>query len=143
MSGMPSEKSIARLNPLILIIDDDRGHLAMLGKRLGEQGLDILTADQADLGLQTAMHRNPDLIILDVMMPVINGFNVCRLLKNEDTTKMIPVILLTSRDEDRDRQFGTEAGADAYLTKPVDVDILLRQIHLLLSAGQRNSSEGI
>lgn len=116
----------------ILIIDDDPVQTRLLQKRLDDNGYVSIVATQAATGLQLAMDRFPDLIILDVMMPIINGYNLCHLLKSQETHKKIPVILLTSRDKEQDRQLGATAGADVYLTKPVDIPILLDHIKKLL-----------
>jgi len=79
-----------------------------------------------------ALKAVPDLIILDVMMPVVNGYNFCRLLKSEQNHKNIPIILLTSRSEEKDMAIGQEVGADAYLAKPVNMDVLLGKIDELI-----------
>jgi DNA-binding response OmpR family regulator len=88
---------------------------------------------EATEGLEYAITHNPDLIILDVMMPIINGFNFCRLLKQEKNRKNIPVILLTARDQMKDIEIGFEVGAEAYLTKPVNTAELIKTIKVLES----------
>ncbi len=115
----------------ILVIDDDPVINKMLEKRLGEHGYTVDVSSEAPVGLQKAMNDGPDLIILDVMMPVINGYNVCRLLKTEEATGHIPIILLTSRDAQEDVAIGLDMGADAYLIKPVDIEELFRTIDLV------------
>jgi DNA-binding response OmpR family regulator len=116
----------------ILIIDDDPVQTRLLQKRLDDNGYRCTVTSQAAEGLQLAMDRFPALIILDVMMPIINGYNLCHLLKREKTHQSIPIILLTSRDKEKDKQLGITAGADAYLTKPVDISILLEHIERLI-----------
>lgn len=115
----------------ILVIDDDPVLLRLLESHLSEKGFEPVAAHEADRGLQLAMSISPSLIILDVMMPIINGYNICRLLKNESAFKHIPIMLLTGRDNDEDMRIGEEAGADAYLTKPVDIPLLFTQVHTL------------
>ena len=83
-------------------------------------------------GLEIAMKKQPDLIVLDVMMPIINGFNICRLMKSEETCKHIPIILLTSRVTEEDRRIGQEVGADAYLLKPLNTEEFLYKVKELL-----------
>lgn len=117
---------------VILVIDDDPAQVKILEKKLPENGYDVLTATQAADGLQKAMKSCPDLIILDVMMPIINGYNLCQLLKNDLKRKNIPIIMLTSRDSDQDKQIGQDVGADAYLVKPLDLSLLLEKIRSLL-----------
>lgn len=123
----------------ILVVDDDPVQVKLLSDTLSEKGFEILTSIEAAKGLQMAMDKNVDLIILDVMMPIINGFNFCKLLKSQETKKEIPIILLTSRDQKEDIEIGMEVGADAYLTKPVNITELLRTIQCL-TVGQKKTS---
>ncbi|MBF0532253.1 MAG: response regulator [Candidatus Omnitrophica bacterium] len=116
----------------LLIVDDDPVLLRMAQERFKQEGFTPIVAQEAAEGLQIAMAQTPDLIVLDVMMPIINGYNFCRLLKSDAVRKNIPVIFLTSRDTAQDVQFGKESGADAYLTKPVNFDLLLQKIYQLL-----------
>ncbi len=119
----------------ILIVDDDPVQVKLLSETLTAKGYEITTSVEAAKGLQTAMDKAPDLIILDVMMPIINGYNFCKLLKSHETKKQTPIILLTSRDQKEDIEIGMEVGADAYLTKPVNITELLRTINCI-AAGQ-------
>ncbi|MDP8264484.1 MAG: response regulator [Candidatus Aceula lacicola] len=116
----------------ILIIDDDPVQTKLLETKLPENGYLFLSATKAAVGLQMAINKHPDLIILDVMMPIINGYNLCQLLKNDPTHKNIPIILLTSRDKEKDIEIGRNVGADAYLIKPVSISSLLEKIKELL-----------
>jgi len=117
----------------VLVIDDDALHVKALEKKLPENGYRVLTATKAADGLSMAMTRYPDLIVLDVMMPIINGYNICQLLKSDPKHKHIPVIMLTSRDSEKDKQIGQDVGADVYLVKPLDIPLLLTKINELLS----------
>jgi len=116
----------------ILVIDDDPVQTKLLERRLPENGYAVLTATKAAEGLQMAMDKYPDLIVLDVMMPIINGYNLCQLLKNEKKHKDTPIIMLTARDKEKDIEIGRDVGADAYLIKPVDMHVLLEKIEELL-----------
>jgi len=118
----------------ILVIDDDPVHIKLTGTVLTSKGFEVLTSNEAPAGLDKALTQKPDLIILDVMMPIVNGYNFCRLLKTQDDQKNIPVILLTSRASDKDKQIGEEVGANAYLTKPFKTEDLLNTINQLLNA---------
>ncbi|KKW08932.1 MAG: Response regulator receiver protein [Candidatus Kaiserbacteria bacterium GW2011_GWA2_49_19] len=129
---MNSEK----MSRKILVVDDDLGHVRLLETMLKENGFNPISTVEAADGLQMAMEKQPDLIILDVMMPVINGYNFCRLLKSETAYKNIPIIFLSSRGEKQDLRFGQEMGADAYLTKPVNTQQLLVKINELLSSAK-------
>ena len=123
----------------ILVVDDDPVQVKLLTDTLTEKGFEIASSIEASKGLQMAMDQAPDLIILDVMMPIINGYNFCKLLKAQDNKKETPIILLTSRDQKEDIEIGMEVGADAYLTKPVNINELLRTINCI-AAGQKKSS---
>ena len=118
----------------ILVIDDDAGVCKLVQNALTKEGYKVDVCTEAPQGLQTAVNSKPDVVVLDVMMPVINGYNVCRLLKTEESTKDIPVILLTSRSEHEDVSIGMDMGADAYLIKPVDIPELVKTIKLVRSA---------
>ena len=118
----------------ILVVDDDRTITALLKKYLEKNGYEVIAINEASEGLELAMTRKPDLIVLDVMMPIINGFNFCRLVKAEEDTKDIPIILLTSRNKMKDIEIGLEMGAEAYLIKPLNIEELIKTIKLIESA---------
>ncbi|MBP9854629.1 MAG: response regulator [Candidatus Omnitrophica bacterium] len=117
----------------ILIVDDDPVEIKLLSSILIENQYNVTASSEADRGLQMAMDQCPDVLILDVMMPVINGFNFCQLLKNEEKQKDIKVIMVTGRDELEDINIGMQMGADAYLTKPINREELLRTIKIVQS----------
>jgi len=116
----------------ILIVDDDPVMVKLLDKLLQSAGYKVLVSDEAPRGLEVAMKQTPELIVLDVMMPIINGFNICRLLKSQATHKHIPIILLTSRVTEEDRRIGCEVGADAYMVKPLNTEEFLAKVKELL-----------
>lgn len=116
----------------ILVIDDDPVFVKLVEARLGANGYEVITATEAPRGLEIAMTGSPDLIILDVMMPIINGYNICRLMKSDTGHKDIPIILLTARTAKQDQKIGEEVGADAYLFKPLDTKALLDKVRELL-----------
>ena len=119
--------------PRILVVDDDPIVRKLLENALAPLGYEVLGAADAPTGLEKAMKELPDLIVLDVMMPIINGFNICRLLKSEEGCKRVPIILLTSRSSDEDRKIGLDVGADAYFTKPLNTQEFLAAVQRLLS----------
>lgn len=123
--------------PKILVIDDDPSVNKLLSGVLPANGYEVLTSPEAPEGLELAMKNSPDLIVLDVMMPVINGFNICRLLKTQAQCKHIPIILLTSRSTDEDRRIGEEVGADGYVAKPFNTEELLAKMKSLLETNLR------
>ncbi len=116
----------------ILVIDDDPVTVKLAEARLQANGYTVLTSTDAPNGLEKAMTLKPDLIILDVMMPIVNGYNFCRLLKSQHEHKGIPIVLLTSRSDEDDKKIGREVGADAYITKPFNIDELLNTIKELV-----------
>ncbi len=129
---MPEKQNIKD----ILVVDDDPTLTVMISKCLKDKGYEVTAVTEAVEGLELAMKEKFDLIILDVMMPVINGFNFCRLIKQEESQKDIPVLLLTSRDQIKDIQIGIEMGAEAYLVKPLNMTELLKTIKVIESSGR-------
>ena len=117
----------------VLVVDDDRTQTVFLESQLKKNGFQVNALNDAAEGLEFAMAKGSDLIILDVMMPIINGFNFCRLLKAQENRKDIPIILLTARDQLKDIEIGLEMGAEAYLIKPLNIDELLKTIKILES----------
>lgn len=118
----------------ILVIDDNPTDLKLISSVLHDKGYNVVTASEAPAGIEKAMELKPDLIVLDVMMPIINGYNICRLLKDQKETQRLPILLLTSRDTEEDMRIGKEAGSDAYITKPFKADELLAVINGLLES---------
>ncbi len=117
----------------ILAVDDVRETLMALRIRLEHAGYEVMTATDGEMGLKMARDLHPDLIILDVMLPKIDGFSVCRLLKFDEEYENIPIIMLTARGQESDMQIGQEVGADVYLTKPYNSEELLGHIKRLTS----------
>lgn len=116
----------------ILIVDDEPANVDILSQELDEEGYKLLTAYDGEDALIKVQEHQPDLILLDVMMPKVDGFTVCRILKGSGKTILIPVILLTALRSHEDRVRGIEAGADDFISKPFDRDELLAKIGSLL-----------
>ena len=117
----------------ILLVEDEPEFRLALRMRLEANGYDIIEAEDGATGLNTARHQNPDLIILDVMLPKMDGFKVARLLKFDLKYKNIPLMMLTVMSQASDRKMGQAVGADAYLTKPYQPQELLDTISTLIS----------
>ena len=117
----------------ILLVEDEPEFRLALRTRLEANGYDIIEANDGATGLNTARHQNPDLIILDVMLPKMDGFKVARLLKFDLKYKNIPLMMLTVMSQASDRKMGQAVGADAYLTKPYQPQELLNTISTLIS----------
>jgi signal transduction histidine kinase len=111
----------------VLVVDDEPRNVMLLQDLLEARGYTVLSAPDGEKGLALARERLPDVVLLDVMMPRLNGFDVCRTLKAEQKTAIIPVLLVTSLDARQDRLAGIGAGANDFITKPIDSgDLLLR-----------------
>ena len=102
----------------ILIVDDSPSQLMGIRRIVEKLGHDALTAEDGAAGVEAAKREIPDLILMDVVMPNLNGFQATRSISREATTKHIPVILVTTKDQDTDRVWGMRQGAKAYITKP-------------------------
>jgi len=122
------------MSQLALIIEDDPEQRRFLERLLGGSGWRVASAPDGEAGLLAAREQRPDAIILDVMMPRLNGFQACRRLKGDPKTQGIPVIILTSKDQPADEFWAREVGADAFLSKPVDVRNLMDLLKRLAGA---------
>jgi len=119
-------------NQTILIVDDDRALIQLVRKYLLAAGFDVLAASTGEKGLQLAKKRKPDLIILDVILPGMKGRQVCTKLKENNSTRNIPVIFLTAKDSPDDVRAEMEAGGTVHLTKPVENPKLIAEIENIL-----------
>ena len=117
---------------LILIVDDNETNRDILLSRLGTQGYRLLQAADGQEALDIARGERPDLILLDVMMPKIDGFDVCRQLKADASLPFMPIILVTAKADSKDVVAGLDAGADEYLTKPIDQAALVARVRSML-----------
>ncbi|MBI5149857.1 MAG: response regulator [Candidatus Omnitrophica bacterium] len=120
----------------ILLVDDEEDMLYAVRLQLEAGGFDVLTACDGQEGLNLARRENPDLIILDVMLPKVDGYKVCRMLKFDRKYNTIPIIMFTARVQEGDQQTGYEVGADAYMAKPFEPRKLLDKINELLKQKQ-------
>jgi len=116
----------------ILVVDDEIDLVAMLTLRLEANDYEVFAAYDGQEGLDKARLLKPDLIILDLMLPKLDGYKVCRMLKFDEKYKQIPIILFTARAQESDVKLGKEVGADAYVIKPFEPDIFLAKIVELL-----------
>ena len=117
----------------ILVIDDEVQLVEMVQMRLEAAGYEVVTASNGQEGLEKAKSIEPDIILCDVMMPKMDGYKVCGLLKNDSRYSKIPLILFTARAQQDDQDVGDEVGADAYITKPFEPPVLLAKIEELLN----------
>ena len=110
----------------ILIVEDERAIVEILKFNLAREGYETLEALDGEAGLRLGLTGDPDLILLDVMLPKMNGFDICAKLRDAGST--VPIIMLTAREEETDKVFGLEAGADDYMTKPFSMRELLARV---------------
>ncbi|MEI6632928.1 MAG: response regulator [Chlamydiota bacterium] len=116
----------------ILLVDDEPHIVMMVANRLKQAGHEVITASDGMAGLAKAQKEKPDLIILDLMLPKMDGYKVCRMLKFDERYKKIPIMLFTARAQEKDSKLGFECGADAYMTKPFIPEEFLGKIRELL-----------
>ena len=116
----------------VLIVDDEADMREVFSIRLEINNFEVITAKDGEEGLEKAKKEKPDLIVLDLMMPKINGFEVCRMLKFDDNYKAIPIIILSALGQQFDREKAVQCGADAYFIKPFDLNLLVTKIESML-----------
>jgi DNA-binding response OmpR family regulator len=121
-----------RSPPLILIADDNEANRDILARRLEAHGYQLLMAADGEEALNCARDKQPDLILLDIMMPKMDGLEVCRQLKADKSLPFIPIILVTARADTKDVVAGLDVGGDEYLTKPVDQHALVARVRSIL-----------
>jgi two-component system, OmpR family, phosphate regulon response regulator PhoB len=115
----------------VLVIEDDRSLAEVLSYNLKQSGYDVLVATDGQDGLLQAQIKSPDIVILDLMLPVIDGLDVCRRLRADASTRDLLVVMLTAKAEESDELVGFSLGADDYVTKPFSVKVLLERIKAL------------
>jgi DNA-binding response OmpR family regulator len=116
----------------LLIVEDEADLVEMVKMRLEASGFEVSAAYDGQEGLDKAKKEKPDLIILDLMLPKIDGYKVCRMLKFDEKYRNIPIIMFTARAQESDRKLGEGVGADAYIVKPFEPQALLSKISELL-----------
>jgi len=118
--------------PRILIVDDNETNRCLLTARLGAEGYETTEAENGERALAVAHEVAPDVVLLDVMMPKIDGFEVCRRMKGDPTLGFVPIVMVTARTDSKDVVTGLNAGADEYLTKPIDHAALVARVRSML-----------
>jgi phosphate regulon transcriptional regulator PhoB len=127
----------------ILIVEDDRDIVEMVEYNLKEEGYTTVSALNGEDGVNSARRERPDLIILDIMLPVMDGFEVCRALKSEEATARIPIIVLSAKSQETDKVVGLELGADDYVTKPFSPRELIARIRAIMRRGAEQQDSSI
>ena len=117
----------------IAVIEDNKTNIKLIRYQLEAAGFDINVEETGNAGLKMIRNQKPDMIILDIGLPDIDGFEVCKTLRNDETTKDYPIIMLTAKGDDRDKIEGLSLGADDYITKPYNAEELILRINNLLN----------
>ena len=133
-----NEPTSGRL-PRVLVADDDPQGLELLEAYLSDSNFDVRTSADGDQTLEQVRQWQPDVILLDIMMPKISGFEVCKRLRADPTTRDIGIIMITALDDSSDVERAVEAGADDFLTKPINKAELLLRVHSLLKSRSSTS----
>ena len=118
--------------PLVLVVEDEPAQAELLNYNLRQQGLRVAMASDGEEALMLAREQVPDLVLLDWMVPIVPGIEVCRRLKSRDDMRGVPIIMLTARGEEGDRVRGLDTGADDYVVKPYSVNELMARVRALL-----------
>lgn len=121
--------------PKVLVVDDSWTDLALIATSLREIGFDVITAVDGEEALEKVQHEHPQCVLLDVVMPKQNGFQVCRKIKQMEQSRNIPVILISQKNTPLDKRWGLQQGADMYLTKPFSKEELLSSVRTLTGFG--------
>ena len=129
-------------NPVILIVEDDAAQRQLLSYNVKLAGFSPVTAESGDQAWDQLCLHSPDLVLLDWMIPGINGINLCRLIKSSKDTRDIPVLMISARTEEEDRVRGLDSGADDYVVKPYSVTELMARIRALLRR-RRPTASGV
>jgi twitching motility two-component system response regulator PilH len=139
MGNSNQRRGIKMANAKIMVVEDSPTYLRKIADFLQGLGYEVVTAVDGEEALEKAVQENPGLIVLDVILPKKNGFQVCRQLKTSPATQDIKILMMTSKSQDSDRFWGLKQGADEYMTKPIDDNELVTNISKLL---QRNPQTG-
>ncbi len=129
--------------PVVLIVDDEGSIVDILRRGLKAAGYEVAVALDGPSGLAKARSLLPAIIILDIMLPGVSGLDICRQLRASGPTANVPIIMLTAKDEVRDRVSGLETGADDYVTKPFDIAEMVARVRALLRRQQRMAGDGV
>lgn len=121
----------------ILLVEDNEMNRDMLSRRLERRGYEVVIAEDGAQGVEMAGRTRPDLILMDMSLPVLSGWDATRQLKSADATRYIPIIALTAHAMNEDRQRAFEAGCDEYESKPVELPQLVAKIEVLLARGEK------
>jgi len=124
----------------ILIVEDDPATVRLLQYTLNQEGYKVLSAPNGLRGVRMAQQEKPDLIILDVMLPGVDGFEICHRLRRDCQTARIPILMFSAKAQEIDRSTGLKVGADEYITKPADPSVVVNRVRVLLAQKAESTS---
>src|SRR4051794_20404347 len=138
---LPAPRKVAApmAKPRVLLIEDERGLTDVLTYNLQREGFEVTVAHDGQEGLRKAQMQLPDMILLDLMLPKLDGLEVCRELKAGERTRTIPILMLTAKAEETDQVVGFTMGADDYVTKPFSIKVLIQRIRVLQRRKEPNA----
>ncbi len=117
----------------VLIVDDSPTEIHVIRGILDKHGFEVITASNGEEGVECASREMPDLILMDVVMPGLNGFQATRAITKDPKTQHIPIIIVSTKDQETDRVWGLRQGAKDYITKPVDEEMLIQKINAMVN----------
>ena len=126
----------------ILIIEDDPGTMRLLSYTLEHEGYEVLSAEDGLVGLKRAQDEHPDILILDIMLPGLDGYEICNRLRRNPETITVPILMVSGRARQEDKNVGLKMGADDYLSKPVDPQTVLTKVEALLASTNKIVVDG-
>jgi len=126
----------------ILVVEDDENIQQLVGYNLAKAGFHVIYADKGEQAFDLIRREKPELIVLDLMLPGLNGFEVCKLVRKDPKTKNLPIVMLTAKSEENDMAMGLDLGADDYITKPFSPKILVSRIKAALRRKEGLAEEG-
>jgi twitching motility two-component system response regulator PilH len=129
---MPTQGVLNMAVPKVLVVDDSWTDLTLIATPLRESGYDVITAVDGEEALEKVLQERPQCVLLDVILPKQNGFQLCRKLKQMEQSRDIPVILISGKNTPLDKRWGLQQGADLYITKPFSKDELLASVRSLI-----------
>ena len=136
----PSGETMTDTKPRILVVDDELDLVSVLRMGLEIQGFEVIEAMDGEDGLRRARLDRPDLVVLDLMLPKMDGYKVCRALKFDERFKHLPIIILSARSGDQDRKLALDMGADVVMSKPYEISELVNKIRERLDPGAKRAA---
>lgn len=142
-NSAPGREGASVAKETVLIIEDEKNILELVKYNIEQENYAVQTANRGDAGLELARKIKPDLIILDIMLPGLDGIEICKILRQNEKTSAIPIIMLTAKSQESDRIVGLELGADDYVTKPFSPRELVARVKAVLRRGREKPADKV